>query len=56
MLMKRRVTPPVAERVLSEASPFSGEPSVVGRLETDPRGPLMTSLGLRWSLALPLHR
>ena len=47
LLMKRRITPPMVERVFKEAEPFSGDPSVVGRLETDPQGPLMTSLGLR---------
>jgi hypothetical protein len=37
----------MVQRVLSEAAPFSGDSSVVGRLEMDPQGPLMTSLGLR---------
>ena len=47
LLLKRRATPPQVARVFQEVTPFSGDPSVVGRLDPDPRGPLMTSLGLR---------
>jgi hypothetical protein len=46
-LTRLRLKPEAAEKVIALGEPMSGDPAVVGRLPTDPRGPMLLSRGMR---------